>query len=313
MRKRSLLLVVALLAFVLVACNDDARQEDLSPYTVDGVFTAFDYDTHNGPMVDYVSVTIKDNKIESFFIDARQGITTQTAGSDTPDDLSDDTYTSSWNDLTKKELGDDYGMVLYGPATLEWYEQIQALETHFLQNGVSLDDLDSDGSTDVVSGVSITVNQYYTLALEALELAKTCKFQAISCVNGSHGAELYFASMTVNDGAFSALTVDVLQSAVSNENVFSWNEKTKQELGDDYGMVLYGPATLEWYEQANVIVDYITTNGWNSNLQSDSRGAGGSLDGSTPIDALASATIDTADFYIVFGQLFEQASNAFSN
>ncbi|QWB95336.1 hypothetical protein KHQ89_05050 [Mycoplasmatota bacterium] len=314
MKKALMLLFVAVAAISLAACNS-------SDYKVDGTFTAYEADVHDGPMVTMVSVTIKDGEIESFYIDARQGGSTQTAGEDTADDTSDDTYAWSWNEKTKKELGDDYNMVAYGGATAEWYEQAEALEAYFLENGV--DDVptktvDDEVYFDGIAGVTIKDGSYVALAKEAVQLAKDGKFQSILC----EADDLYSATMTVNkDGEFSNLKLDVLQGNPSGAT-FAWSEDTKQEKGDTYGMKGVGGgytftdgawvssgenATLEWYEQAALITDYVTANGWNSSLEALA-GRGGTIDGSTLVDDLAGATIHTGSYYDVLADLFAAAN-----
>lgn len=279
MKKMWLLLLVVMAAFVLTACQKE--------YAVDGDFTAYAIGTHDGPQVTYVTVTIEDGKIAGFDIDVRQGDIVQSAGADTTEDTTDDEYKGVWNELTKKELEDDYNMVTYGGAEFEWYEQAEKLEAYWLENGVTLDEVDEDGYIDVVAGVSITVDSMYEVALEAIELAKAGTFQAITCVDGSHGAELYSAVMNVEKGKFSDVVVDALQSS-STVDTFSWNDETKWELGFDYGMSAVTDG-LEWFEQAEDIADYVEANGWSS---------------SSDLDGIASVSITTDDFAAVLDALF---------
>ncbi len=290
MKKMWLLLLVVMAAFVLTACQKE--------FAADGEYTAFTYEeSHGGPQVTSVTVTIENDEIVGYYIDARQGHKVQTEGEDTPDDTSDDVFQGEWNELTKKELLEDYGMAAVAGG-LEWYEQAEEIEAHWLANGVSMDDViaegeDNAGKTDAITGVSITVSEYYTLALEAIELARSGDFQAIYCVNGSHGAELYMASMTVEKGEFSDLVIDVVQSHVT-DGEFDFNEKTKWELGFDYGMSAVTNG-LEWFEQAEDIAEYVEANGW---------AAGDDLDG------IASVSISTEDFVEVLDLLFDAAAPA---
>jgi major membrane immunogen (membrane-anchored lipoprotein) len=317
MKKMLVLLSIAVVALSLSACNS-------SDYKVDGTFTAYSVEVHSyAPMVTTVSVTIKDGDIESYYIDARQGARVQTAGIDTPDDDSDDTYSFAWNSQTKKELGDDYHMVEYGGAIAEWYEQAESIEAYFLANGV--EDVptitNEEGEYfDGIAGVTMKNGSYIELAQEALELAKEGKFQAVLCADD----DLYSASMIVDKkGNFSELELDVLQGKPDGAE-FAWNSKTKQELQFEYGMkdspyasgltytngewVETGNApTLEWFEQAALITDYITENGWNSSLDAlDSRG--GTIDGTSLVDDLSGATIHTGTYYDVLAKLFESAN-----
>ncbi len=298
--KKTLLLLLSVVAVVsLAACSS-------SEYGVDGDFTAFAYSTHNGaPEVDTVTVTVTDGEISAFYLDARQGVVNQTAGADTEDDASDDAFLAVWNEKTKQELGDDYNMVTYGGAQAEWFEQAATLQAYWLENGVEPVEFDEEGHTDAIAGVSISVESYFELAAQAVANAKAGLFQSVLCVDGEHAPELWIAEMTVVDGAASTLSVDVRQSTMDG-NAMVWNEKTKLELGDDYNMVAYSDATLEWFEQSAVITDYVLANGWNDGLAATEAGNGGAIDG-TAVDALASATIHTGDFYVVLGQLFDAA------
>ncbi|MBN2268062.1 MAG: hypothetical protein JXC35_01430, partial [Acholeplasmataceae bacterium] len=80
-------------------------------------------------------------------------------------------------------------------------------------------------------------------------------------------------SVTIEKGKIVDFNIDALQSTkVQNEETlawtYTWNAKTKKELGDDYNMVEFGGAISEWYVQAELIeafwlengVDAVTTN-----------------------------------------------------
>ena len=231
--------------------------------------------------------------------------------------------------MTKKELGDAYNMKLYGSdyelvdgtwveqegkPEYEWYEQANLIEQHLLDNGV--DSLQTvDGRISNVAGVSISADGILELAQEAVELAKQGKFQAVHCV----ADDLYMASMIMDrKGNISELELDVLQGDPNGET-FTWKEMTKQELGELYGMKGIGTAyefvdgnwvasdektSLEWYEQANLITDYIEANGWNQDLQAlADRGA--TIDGTTLIDDLAGVTVRSQTLFDVLSILFE--------
>ncbi|MRN55450.1 FMN-binding protein [Paenibacillus monticola] len=73
----------------------------------------------------------------------------------------------------KKQYSVDgkYGMKA-GGATAEWHEEIAKAEAYFLENKGAAPALDAEGKTDAISGVSIHVGEYFTLAEKALEGAK---------------------------------------------------------------------------------------------------------------------------------------------
>jgi hypothetical protein len=271
--------------------------------------------------VTMVSVIIENGEIVGYNIDARQGTKTQTAGVDTTEITTDDVYTFAWNTKTKKQLGDAYNMVAYGDAIAEWYVQAGRIEAAMLANGV--DSITSDAETHVidnVAGVTMKDSSYTKLVAEAVELAKQGKFQAIICSS----TDLYMASMVVEKGEITNLTLDTLQkkSTLANPAVFEWNDKTKQALGSEYGMKERGAQytfangvwtatenspTHEWFEQANLITNYIMETGNVYNLRT-LNGRGISVDGSTIVDGLAGVTVKTETYLLVLTDLFSNVA-----
>ena len=277
MKKIFALLFAAVAVLSLAACSE-------KEFKVDGEFTAFEPGVNgNAQMVTTVTVKIEKGKIVSYYIDALQGKRTEVAGDPV-------TYTFTWNEKTKKELGADYAMkdvgpgyklvdgawVVEGKSQKEWFEQAALIEAKWLADGVdSVTTL--EGRIDNVAGVTVKDGSYIKLAKEAVELAKAGKFQTIF----TSGTDLYFASMNVDSkGKVTNLVIDTLQSSTST-GVLVWNEKSKQELGADYGMkdigpgyklvdgawVVDGKSQKEWFEQAALIeakwladgVDSVTT------------------------------------------------------
>ena len=253
MKKVFLLLVLAVATFTLFGCKS-------SEYKVDGEFLAYEVGIHrNAPMVTMVSVTIEDGEIVAFNIDARQGSATQTEGADT-EDTADDKWSYTWNEKTKKELGDDYGMVERGGAIAEWYEQAALIEAYMLENGVDSIEVDADTVITNVTGVTIKDGGYTKLAADAVALAKEGKFQAVYCSSD----DLVIATMMVDEkGVASDLVLDVLQGRPDGAT-FAWRDQTKQELGADYGMKDASDIGKEWFEQADAIAAYVFENGADS-------------------------------------------------
>ncbi|MFA6801694.1 MAG: hypothetical protein WCR19_06260, partial [Acholeplasmataceae bacterium] len=168
----------------------------------------------------------------------------------------------------------------------------------------------------VVTGVSITVDAIYDLALEAIDNAKAGKFTAL----GFSADDLYSVSMTVSKkGVVSDLLIDVLQGKPS-AGVFAWNTSTKQELGYEYKMFyssyvasltdstsatidgyktwLTANSKLEWFEQVALITDYVMANGYSSDLATSSA------------DALSGATITTTVYYSMLDDIFAYAGDS---
>ena len=278
MKKVFLLLILAVATFTLFGCNS-------SEYKVDGEFLAYEASvSHNAPQVVMVTVTIEDGEIVGYNIDTRQGNKVQNE---------DESWTFSWKEMTKKELGDDYGMATED-GQLEWYEQAEALEAHWLENGVSIDEVDAEGNTDAVTGVTVTVDTYYELALEAIDLAKEGKFQAVYCT----ADDLVSATMMVDEkGVATDLVLDVLQGSPTGET-FAFRDKTKQELGLEYGMKDASEIGKEWFEQAEAIAAYVLDNGADS-IQVDDTGH---------ISNITGASVRNSGYSQVFEMLFDYAN-----
>lgn len=316
MKKVFALLFAAVAVLSLAACSE-------KEFKVDGEFTAFEPGVNgNAQMVTTVTVKVEKGKIISYNIDARQGKRTEVAGDPV-------TYTFTWNEKTKKELGADYAMkdvgpgyklvdgawVVEGKSQKEWFEQAALIEAKWLADGVdSVTTLED--RIDNVAGVTIKDGSYIKLAKEAVELAKAGKFQTIF----TSGTDLYFASMVVDSkGKVSELVINTLQSKIV-ENVLVWNEKSKQELGAEYGMKDVGPGykfeagawvadgkcNTEWNDQVAVISNYILDNGY-VELKSIA-GRGVSLDGTSLVDGTSSVTIKTDSYFTLLKDLFAKVA-----
>jgi len=277
----------AFLLLGVASCNGERT------YKADGEYTAFSIDLHRGaPMVTEVTVTIEDDEIVGYYIDALQSSLVEgTDGDGNP------TYAYEWNAETKKELGDDYGMVDRGGASAEWYVQAERIEAFWLENGYDAVTVDDDNVIDNVTGVTIKDGGYTDLAAEAVQQAIDGVFKSYTVSEHYNGtANVIFATMEVDEnGDPISLELDTLQSTIdtTGENpTLVWNEETKQELGDDYGMVERGGATYEWFEQANMITDYLLANGWE--------------DGFTvqDVDSLSDVTITTSYYEVVLEDVY---------
>lgn len=75
------------------------------------------------------------------------------------------------DDKKQYSIDGKYGMKA-GGGSAEWHEEIALAEKYFLDNKGAAPTLDAEGKTDAISGVSIHVGEYFTLAEKALEGAK---------------------------------------------------------------------------------------------------------------------------------------------
>ena len=307
MKKTATIFLFLLATVFLASCET----EEVRTYASDGIFLAYEASvSRNAPQVTTVYVEIENDAIKGYYIDSRQGLRTGDGTTESP-------YVWTWNEKTKKELGADYNMIVDSDIDKEWFEQAAAIEAFWLENGIDAMTKDADGYIDNVTGASIR-DAYSAIAKQALANAVKGEFVSIY----ASGTDLYSATMTrcsCTVQGIETLKLDVLQSTRSQATgTFTWNAKTKQELGNDYGMKDVGnslsfangawsadgnKSSLEWFEQVNLITNYIITNGFDATMKPVADRSA-SLDGMTPIDALAGATIRTSGYFATLKTLF---------
>ncbi len=203
-------------------------------------------------------------------------------------DCADNTleFTSNGNAIaksdmkTKGEQGESYGMVAYGGASKEWFEQADAFEA--LCKGKTLDEVKAlaadggKGSDEVISaGCTIAVSDFVLAIEKAVNNASaskataehTLKLGIVSTQSGSDANEdkmgytqldvSFAAASTDKDGKITAIVSDAIQVKTSfdTKGVTTSDKSakisTKRDDGANYGMVAYGGAAKEWFEQAN--------------------------------------------------------------
>ena len=181
--------------------------------------------------------------------------------------------------MTKYELGDNYNMVTYGGAAKEWYAQADAFEA--LVVGKTLDEVkalvaDANKGTDEVinAGCTIMIHEFVGAITEAYAVATT-EISADATLKISIATEQTLTDATEEKNGSNKIAVNVFAAAVDAEgkvvtatsdclevsftfdvtgaSTFDATKTvlTKREQGDNYNMVTYGGATLEWYAQAD--------------------------------------------------------------
>ena len=181
---------------------------------------------------------------------------------------------------TKYEQGADYNMVAYGGAAKEWFEQVDAFESVVV--GKTLDEIkalvaEGNKGTDAVvsAGCTIMVAEFVS-AIEkafanltdsaatsantvkvAFDVAQSTK-DAAEEVNGQNQVEA-----TVVGAALDAQGKVVVAASDCVQVKFTFDAtgastydltkavSSKREAGANYGMVAYGGAAKEWFEQAD--------------------------------------------------------------
>ena len=187
---------------------------------------------------------------------------------------------------TKNELGDDYGMVAWGGAIAEWDEQVAAVAAYAV--GKTVEQL-KNGDIDMTTGkpkegtdLSTSATIYlagYVYAIEAAVKnavhlgAQTGDELVLSTINsigssasatadakGNAQLDADIVALTKKGDTITSCYIDSLQAKVAFDatGTITTDLRTKNELGDDYGMVSWGGAIAEWDKQAAAFAQYVT-------------------------------------------------------
>ena len=190
---------------------------------------------------------------------------------------------------TKNELGENYGMVAWGGAIAEWDAQVAALCSYAvgktveqLKNGA----IDETGKAPegselassatiylggFVSGIEAAVNNATHLGAEAgdelklvtlnkLSSSTNATAEAAGCVQ----LDGDIAALTVKDGIITSCIIDSVQAKVNFDTTGTITSDlaaqipSKNQLGENYGMVAWGGAIAEWNVQAASFASYVT-------------------------------------------------------
>lgn len=191
---------------------------------------------------------------------------------------------------TKNELGENYGMVAWGGAKAEWDAQVAAVANYAigktvdqLKNGdIDMTTGKAKDGTDLASSATIYLAGYVYAIEAAVNNAKHLGAQAgdelvlatLNSVGSSVSATAEKAGTIQLDADITALTkagdtitscyIDSLQAKIAFDAAgkittdLSAAVKTKNELGENYGMVAWGGAKAEWDAQAAAFAAYVT-------------------------------------------------------
>lgn len=190
---------------------------------------------------------------------------------------------------TKNELGPDYGMVAWGNAVAEWDEQVAALASFAvgktveeLKNGAIDESGKAPAGSDLASSATIYLGGYVS-AIEAaaanaqhlgaqagdelvLVTMNTLKNSTSATADAAGNAQLDadISVLTRKDGVITSCVIDSVQAKIAFDATgtittdLSAPVQTKNELGENYGMVAWGNAIAEWNEQAAAFAKYVT-------------------------------------------------------
>ena len=180
---------------------------------------------------------------------------------------------------TKYEMGKDYNMVAYGGAKKEWYEQADAFEA--LVAGKTLDEVkalvgaENKGTDEVVNaGCTIMINEFVAAIEKAYNAAAASNATADTTLKVTAATEQTCTDATADKDGSNKVATTVFAAAIDKDGkvvaaasdcvelAFTFSTKgastldttkavvSKKEQGANYGMVAYGNAAKEWFEQA---------------------------------------------------------------
>ena len=280
MKKIVAFLLLACMMLSLAACGSSGSEYKLGM----GVDLSTDSSKENNAQVDATVaavVTDKDGKIVACRLDVAQSKMDVTGGA----------VDAAKTFQTKMELGDDYGMVAYGNAIAEWYDQAKAFESYVVGKTAAevegietvLNETGHNVATDeaLLAGCTMDITAFKAAVVKACNDEKGATFTsgadftlgvaAITAADESTAATdsedaqvkmytEYGAAVVDKDGKILAALTDATQPKIAvdkNGQITGADFKgTKRELGADYGMVAYGNAIAEWDAQAKAFADY---------------------------------------------------------
>lgn len=269
------LLCVLMLASALVACGGDKQDPlkiGLGVYTTASAADAGEANGKGQVTMTVAAVLVDANgKIVQCQIDCADNKVEFTA---------DGKAVAKTEFKTKYEQGAGYGMVNYGGATKEWFEQADAFEA--LCVGKTAAEVlalvvNGDKGTDEVlnAGCTITINEMALAVEKAVKnaadstatKADTLKLGAFTSLEskdatadakGQQKLATTFVAVALNaNGEVTGVDTDCVQVSfgfdVAGKSTFDASQAvlSKRELGAGYNMVAYGGAKLEWFEQAD--------------------------------------------------------------
>ncbi len=167
-----------------------------------------------------------------------------------------------------------YPMVEFGGAQSDWHTQAEIAEAHLLktQDPADIEYSDDKGHTDALTGVSVHVNDFFTLAAEALEAGP---MEPGTFKDGVfHAEEADFNAKTgwKETADFTVVNGYVVAASWSGVHKDGGKDKKTKSIDNEYGMVAYGNAQSPWYVQAVGTEGYFIANQGKAPAYSDNEG-----------------------------------------
>ncbi len=288
MKKFILILSALVFVFSLSACSNMENTNTGSDITNDDTvrlglgitanqkssMSASDTDGAGQTNCTVAAVLIDDaGKIIKCVIDEIEVKTTFSASGTITSDL-------SYQAKTKNELKDSYDMKQASSIGKEWYEQVKSFCEYVtgkslkeIEN-ISVDKNQYPTSSDLKASVTIAIGNFKAAIKKAYENAENSGSKRddslglgiVSSVENSKDAsqdtgavqaDITVTAVTYGEaGDVSASKIDEVRSIINFDNTgkitsdIASQLKTKNELGDDYGMKKASSIGKEWYEQA---------------------------------------------------------------
>ena len=164
-------------------------------------------------------------------------------------------------------------------AQYEWDEQARNFAQALIDaQGLPVTELDENGKTDAIAGVTIKVNEVSRLYEQALSQGPMPA--------GEYQDGLYYAQAPQYDNNGYAETVAMYISGgrivwVNWDGVREDSEETKKSIGDGYGLKSKSSIGAEWYEQAQAFEAYVIENQGIANLTLGEDGKTDAISGCT--------------------------------
>lgn len=193
----------------------------------------------------------------------------------------------------------EYGMVERGGAIAPWFEQAAATEEYLLevQDPTAIEYTSDEGHTDAISGATIHVVEFFTLAEEALAAGpvglgpyEDGHYYAEEAEFSERTGWKYTVDLTVVGGRIVAAN----WTGVHRDG---GTDKKTRSMDGEYGMVENGGAMAPWFEQAIATENYLLE------VQDPTAIEYTSDDGHT--DAISGATIHVIEFFTLVEDALE--------
>ena len=214
--------------------EEKVSDEELLKELKDGTYEAKADAPDNNGFTDVVTVTVKDGKIAE--------VTWEAVGAD---------------GSTKSVLSEN-GEYVMTEDGLTWKEQAEALAKAVVENqSLSFLNLDEQGKTDAVSGVSISIGGFTALAEKCLKEAAGIT-QTLELKDGTYEAK---AEAADNNGFTDVVTMTVADGKITEVNWEAVGEDgSKKSVLSENGEYVMTEDGLTWKEQAEALANALIEN-----------------------------------------------------